>query len=301
MSPHRTLKDLFKGFTPNIGPGLLKDPGSGETITFDMWGQVCSVVTAAAEARTLAQPVRAGILAAVTLDTDGGDLTLTVTGGYNADSETSITFNDAGDFVVFYSVKVGSSYYWRVIGQEGTTASLEDATFDTIAHDTADLAEHGDGALGTGGSLTTNRYTRDGTIITEILIDLTGLDSSGTTNDVIGTAVPGTDPAYLGRNVTATNGVIYKVEMTCLEVPLTGDADIILVQGSAADETFDDTVLNTAALCDGTGDWTLGETVVNIAPAITANYYYYLTQGAADNATYTAGQYMIRFYGHATL
>ena len=166
----------------------------------------------------------------------------------------------------------------------------------------AETAEHATGAVGTGGSVTTYRYNlQNGDICTEIQIDITGLDSSGTANDVIGTASPGTDAAYIGRNVVATNGIIYKVEMVCLEVPTGGDADIILVQGSAADETFDDTVANTATICDGTGDWVLGETIVNIAPALTANYYYYLTQGGSDDATYTAGQYLIRFYGHAAL
>ena len=297
-------------------PTAIADPGDAKTITIDRDGGICSVVTAAAETRALRQPTKAGIVGSICLDTDGGDLTLTVTGGYNADGDTSITLADAGDFVRFLSIKVGTSYYWRVVAHEGTNVAEEDLTVDTLtattgtittatvatlAHAAADLAEHGDGALGAGGSISTNRYTRDGTIITEILIDLTGLDSSGVANDVIGTKTPGTDAAYIGRNVVGTNGVIYKVEMSCLEVPLTGDADILLVQGSAADETFDDTVADTVTLCDGTGDWALGETIVNIAPAVTANYYYYLTQGGADDATYTAGQFIIRFYGHAAL
>lgn len=175
----------------------------------------------------------------------------------------------------------------------------DSATVATISPGSALAAQHGAGAIGTAGAPQTRRFTRDGVIITEILIDLTGLDSSGTENDVIGLATGGA--AYLGRNVVASNGQIFKVEMTCLELPLTGDADIILVQGSAADEAFDDTVANTAVLCDGTGDWVVGETIVNNAAALTANYYYYLTQGATDNAAYTAGQYMIRLYGHAAL
>lgn len=306
MSAHRTLNDLSRAFE-TTGPGRLVDPRNGNTITFAMWGQGCSVVTETAETRTLARPTQPHILCSVVLDTDGGDLTLTVTGGYNADGDTSITFGDAGDMVVFMSVKTGTTYQWRAIANEGTNIVAEDiaadkATIQETVKPAAVAAEHSTaGAVGTGGSLSTYRYTRDGTIITEILIDLTGLDSSGTANDVIGTKAPGTDAAYIGKNVVATNGIIYKVEMLCLEVPLTGDADILLVQGSEANETFDDTVANTATLCDGTGDWTLGENIINNAPAVTANYYYYLTQGGADDATYTAGQYMIRFYGHAAI
>lgn len=293
MSAHRTLNDLFRAFDA-VGPGHLPDPGDAGTITVDMWGQICSVVTAAAETRTLARPTKAGILCAVCLDTDGGDLTLTVTGGYNAAADTSIVYADAGDAVVFYSVKVGSSYYWRVLQSIGTDVATEATTIgDAVS------AEHGAGAIGTAFAPRTYRYTRDGVIITEIHIDLTGLDSSGVENDVIGLSTGGA--AYLGRNVVATNGIIFKVEMTCLEVPLTGDADVILVQGSAADEEFDDTVANSAVIADGTGDWALGETIVNTSPALTDNYYYYLTQGGTDDATYTAGQFVIRFYGHAAL
>lgn len=159
-------------------------------------------------------------------------------------------------------------------------------------------AQHGAGAIGTAFAPRTYRYIDRGDIITEIQIDLTGLDSSGVANDVIGLATGGA--AYIGRNVVATHGVIYRVQMTCLEIPLTGDADVILVQGSAADEEFDDTVANTAAVCDGTGDWKLGETIVNEG-GLTANYYLYLTQGASDNNTYSAGQFLIRMFGHPAL
>ena len=165
---------------------------------------------------------------------------------------------------------------------------------------TAVAAEHGAGAIGTASAPVTYRYeAANGDVVTEIQIDLTGLDSSGTANDVIGLSTGGA--AYIGRNVVATNGLIYKVEMTCLEVPTGGDADVILVAGSAADEAFNDIVANTATICDGTGDWALGETIVYTAGAPTANYYYYLTQGSTDDATYTAGQFLIRFYGHAAL
>lgn len=173
------------------------------------------------------------------------------------------------------------------------------ALLSETADGAALTSEHGAGAVGTAATPTTHRYTANGTIITEIKVDLTGLDSSGTENDVIGLAAGGA--AYIGRYVVATNGILYRAEMSCLEVPLTGDADVILVAGSAADEAFDDTVANTIAVCDGTGDWALGETIVNNVPGITANYYLYLTQGATDDATYTAGQFLIRLYGHPLL
>ena len=117
MSAHRTLHVLYRAFDA-LGPGHVGDPGTGGTITFDQWGQMCSIVTTAAETVTVAQPTRAGIIGTVVLSTDGGDLTMTVTGGYNQDADTVITLADEGDFVTFISIKVGSSYYWRVLAKE---------------------------------------------------------------------------------------------------------------------------------------------------------------------------------------
>ena len=123
MSAHRTLNDLFRAFDA-IGPGHLDDPGDAGTITVEQWGQICSVVTAAAETRTLAQPTRTGLQCSIELDVYVGAMTLTVTGGYNQSADTAIIFGTAGDWVTFVSRKVGSSYYWRVAAQEGTDATL---------------------------------------------------------------------------------------------------------------------------------------------------------------------------------
>ena len=113
---HRSLNDMYRAFEPT-GPGKLEDPGSGGTIEFKLYGQICSVNTTGGGARTLAQPIRPGIVGTVALSTDGGDLTLTVTGGYNQDADTVMTFADAGDFVTFISLDIGGSYYWRVLSK----------------------------------------------------------------------------------------------------------------------------------------------------------------------------------------
>lgn len=315
---HDALYDIYQA------DRIALDPGDGETIYVREDLKVTEVVTTAAQTRTLAAPLKSGVRHTVVLKTDGGDLTLTVTGGYNGDGDTVIVFDNAGEMVIFESIDVNGTLRWQAIFHEGTDAALEvlavdtatitdltattlDATtgdiptltVNTVAVD-AEAAEHGAGAIGTAVAPATHRYSVNGTIITEIKVDLTGLDASGTENDVIGLSTGGA--AYLGRYVVATCGIVYRVEMSCLEVPLSGDADVILVGGSAADEAFDDTVANTVAVCDGTGDWTLGETIVNNAPAgLVANYYLYLTQGASDDATYTAGQFLIRLYGHPVL
>lgn len=132
MSAHRVLRDLFRAFE-SVGPGIGNDPGDAGTITPTMWGQQFLITTAGAETRTLARPAKAGILTSIVLDTDGGDLTLTVTGGYNAAGDTSITFGDAGDMVTFLSVKTGTTYQWTAIAQEGTNVAAAAGDFTTLS------------------------------------------------------------------------------------------------------------------------------------------------------------------------
>jgi hypothetical protein len=59
-------------------------------------------------------------------------MTLTVTGGYNADGDTSITFGDAGDYVRFASIEFGGAYYWRIVSQEGTNVAGETLSVDSL-------------------------------------------------------------------------------------------------------------------------------------------------------------------------
>ena len=297
MSRQKVLREMY---TANKSLG---DPGASGTITPVHYGQVCNVVTATAEARTLAQPTQAGMLFGIVLKTDGGDLTLTVTGGYNADGATSITFADAGDFVAFMSVAVSTSFVWKVVGHEGTDVAVEDINVDQLTFATltspAVATSHGAGAIGTALAPATSRRTENGTIITEIKIDLTGLASKNTADDIIGLSAGGA--AYIGRNVVASNGIIYRVEMACIETPAGGDDDINLVAGSAADDAYDGAVTGAAVLLN-CGNHTAGMQVVSDIPHITANYYLYLTAGTGDlAAAYTAGMFVIRLYGHALL
>jgi hypothetical protein len=156
----------------------------------------------------------------------------------------------------------------------------------------------GAGAIGTGAAPTTSIRQENGTIITEIKFDITGLASVATANDVIGLAAGGV--AYIGQNVVATNGIIYKVELCCLEVPAGGDDDINVVSNVSALLEYDGAGGTT--YLSNSGDLLAGQTSQNLLPAITANHYYYLTAGTGDTAAaYTAGQYILRTYGHALL
>jgi len=127
MSGHNTPFHMYQG------PLLVGDPGNAGTIVIDRYGAVVPLVSGSSgETRTLAVPTKAGILSTLVFDTDGGgDIIVTVTNGYNYDGDEPITFSDAGDYVTFMSVKIGSNYRWRGIAEEGTTAAVEEITADT--------------------------------------------------------------------------------------------------------------------------------------------------------------------------
>lgn len=159
-------------------------------------------------------------------------------------------------------------------------------------------SEHGAGAVGTGVAPVTYRTEENGIIITRIKIDLTGLKSKGTANDVIGLATGGA--AYIGRNVVAKNGVIFKAEFSCIETPAGGDDDVNVVTNASGALAYDGAGGTT--YISNSGPIVAGKTIQNLTPAITANHYYYLTCGAGDTeGVYTAGQFILTLYGHAVL
>lgn len=161
-------------------------------------------------------------------------------------------------------------------------------------------AEHGAGAVGTSsfGAPRTYRETVDGVIITTIKIDLTGLYDGGTANDAIGLATA--DYCYIGRNVIATNGIIYNAELSCIETPAGGDPDINVVENTSG-TIAGDAAAGAAYLTGDSGDLAAGKTIQLLTTNPTANYYYYLACGTSTGATYTAGQLIIRTWGHAVL
>lgn len=162
----------------------------------------------------------------------------------------------------------------------------------------AESAEHGAGAIGTAATPETKRWIEGGVIITQITIDLTGLASVATADDVIGLAAGGN--AYIGQNVVATNGIIFKTEFSCIETPTGGDDDVNVVTNASGTLAYDGAGGTT--YISNSGDLLAGQTIQNLVPAITANHYFYLTAGTGDTAgTYTAGMYVLRLYGHPVL
>jgi hypothetical protein len=190
-------------------------------------------------------------------------------------------------------------------GGETTFKQIYEVTNGGLtASGNAVTAEHGAGVIGTGTAPATYRYTQpNGDIVTEIQLDLTGRACKGdAANDVIGLAAGGA--AYIGRYVVATCGVVYRVEVLCLETPGEGTAtittDIDIAGNTSAVLAYDGAA--GAAECN-LGGLVAGNSYVVDAPALTANDYLYLVEGdtAASTGVYDAGQIIVRLYGHSVL
>ena len=159
----------------------------------------------------------------------------------------------------------------------------------------------GAGAVGTGAGNKAYRQIDaiNGLIITEVHIDLQGLKAKGgDAGDVIGL---GTVPAFIYKNEVALNGIIFKHEVLCTELPASSGTittDINVAWASAATIDFDEAGGTGSEI--NTGGLVAGQVVQDLTAAITANHYAYLTEGdtAASTGTYTSGQLIYRMYGY---
>ena len=131
---------------------------------------------------------------------------------------------------------------------------------------------------------------------TRILIDLTGLASSGS-GDIIGKAA--TANSHIGQITAAVNGTVLSGKLTCMEAPAGGDPDINLWYADEATGTEDAAITgltNQVQMCDS-GDLALGS-VISIPTPPAADKYMYMVTGAATDANYTAGKILIEFFGY---
>ena len=140
-------------------------------------------------------------------------------------------------------------------------------------------------------------------IKTELFIDLTGLNSKATDGDIIG--LDGSGEAWIVQLTEELNGTVYKAQMSCIELPATGDPNIALweaVESTGVEDTLI-TILDETELLqsqnDGT-DWAAGDSFA-LSAIPTMGEYLYLVQGDATGTTgtYTAGQFWLEFWGFA--
>ena len=181
-------------------------------------------------------------------------------------------------------------------GAISTLSSINSSGFASLDANTM-AAEAGTGITTGSGTLYRSSVQRVGGIITtRILIDLTGLRSTGGA-DIIG--VNGTAlVCHIGQITAATNGTILTGSMECFEAPAGGDPDINIHSATEGTGVEDGAISGLAeTLLVNAGDATLGSKVYFTGfPA--ADEFLYLTTGAATDADYTAGKLFIQLMGY---
>jgi hypothetical protein len=189
---------------------------------------------------------------------------------------------------------VGRSDCAKILDLTTTNAELEQISGVILS----DMTE---GAGITAGTLTICQHsvTKVGGLYnTNIRVDLTGLDSSGTADDIIGDVAGGA--AHIGQITAAKNGTIVYSTITVLETPATGDTDINISTSTAASGAFDADVTALAGyaqLLNG-GTWSAAAATQILLTAIpAANSYIYLSQGGTTNNEYSAGIFMLELWG----
>ena len=140
---------------------------------------------------------------------------------------------------------------------------------------------------------------RNGDIIkTTIIVDVTGLRHSAAA-DIIG--VDGTsNPCYLTRVVTGTNGAIFSGRMTCLEQPTVQDMDLYGASESTGVEDGAISSLTEKQIING-GTQSAGTvTLFDNANLPAANDYLYFVCQSSGDADYSAGKFLIEMWGTAS-
>ena len=162
----------------------------------------------------------------------------------------------------------------------------------------------GVGIKGIAEVYTTSIVTIGKLVKTDIWIDVTGLNSKNTDDDIIGD--DNTGEAWIANLTTAENGLIYKAWITCTELPAGGDPNIALWEAEnsvGVEDTSITALTNQTELIqsqnDGS-DWAANDTFV-LATLPSMGEYLYLVQGDATgtNGTYTAGRFHLEFWGWA--
>lgn len=121
MTAHRVGQDLYEAAEDYL---QILDPGDGEAIYpgSRSLGFV-SLKTSGAETRTLPDPDRMNVRLTLAFEDDGGDCVVTAATAINANGDNIMTFAEESDVIDLISVKKGSAYVWRVVGNDGVALS----------------------------------------------------------------------------------------------------------------------------------------------------------------------------------
>ena len=202
-----------------------------------------------------------------------------------------------------FSGPIRSEGGFTTISKNGTTgaistlSSINSSGFASLDANTLSV-EAGTGITTGSGTIYRTAVQRVGGIITtRILIDLTGLRSTGS-GDIIG--VNGTAlVCHIGQITAAQNGTVLTGSMECFEAPAGGDPDINIHSATEGTGVEDGAIGDlTETILVNAGDATLGSKVY-FAAVPAADQFLYLTTGAATDADYTAGKLFIELMGYA--
>ena len=151
---------------------------------------------------------------------------------------------------------------------------------------------------GTGTVYAGSAVKVGGVYSTSILMDLTGLASSGS-GDIIGKAA--TANSHIGQITAANNGTILTGQLNVYEAPAGGDPDIDLWYADEATGTEDAAItgLTNQTQVMNNGDLTAASIDYFTAGTVpAADKYLYLVTGAATDGNYSAGRLLIEMWGY---
>jgi len=245
------------------------------------------------------------------------------------DGDDALTINDGGSLTSAGNLTLGghllfggSSPYLQFLDAQGFILKSESATYITASSSSIAITkgvsisntltatgtasftgnkgtDPGTGITGGTGTICKNMVERNGDIIkTTIIVDVTGLRHSAAA-DIIG--VDGTsNPCYLTRVVTGTNGAIFSGRMTCLEQPTVQDMDLYGASESTGVEDGAISSLTEKQIING-GTQSAGTvTLFDNANLPAANDYLYFVCQSAGDADYSAGKFLIEMWGTAS-
>ena len=169
-----------------------------------------------------------------------------------------------------------------------------------------------EGGGGTGAVLDSFVGELNNEIVTTIRLDIHGLNCATGQSKVIGNNA-GAANAFITQLDPDVNGVIYKAEMGCVEMPgsagtVLNDIDLVVSTAALAAQADASAAANFKAFIAPGGSYVPGVQVRSTVGAALdsdvggSGYFLYIVNGAAGTSTgeYNAGQFIIKLYGAKT-
>lgn len=283
MSAHNVLQELL------LADYSMPDPGDAEDIVPDRSPCVVGLVSgASAETRTVPVPTKAGLVLWLGLMTDGGgDVTVTVTSGYNAAGATSLVFGDLNDYVKLESIETASgTFRWKLTAYEGvavtdasramTAASATSlvvgsqsvasilATNISIATGLTAPNIVATSAMSLNSGLVTSMSAANLSVASKSVVGITTMVTGGTAVGTDATTIPAVPVVFLSVGTSsknyfklpaAANGLCQDVINLGSTAGLVGAAGSVCGATSTALATAGADNSAVALVCDGTNWW----------------------------------------------